>query len=133
MKIDNINSTNFYGTFAKNVHLEKAIEKASDYELYKFSKLLNRMNKINDNRYFELFESITLDDKTIIGFLKYKPYSSKMYNVGKGPKTSTNGEKTCYNNVINTINMYLEKIYPEPRETNIPRETSIKRILDIIK
>ena len=41
MNVNSVDVINFKGTFAKNIHLEKAIEKASDYDLYKFSKLLN--------------------------------------------------------------------------------------------
>ena len=133
MNVDNVNNLSFKGTFAKNIHLEKSIEKASDYDLYKFSKLLNRMKKKDDNRYFELFEFASTDCKTIIGFLKFKPYSSKTYNVGIGPKRSINGEATCYNGVIRAVNEFLEKIYPEPKETKIPRDTSIRRILDIVQ
>ena len=132
MNVDNITNTNFKGTFVRNIHLDKAIEKASDYDLYKFSKLLNRMKAKDDNRYFEIFEYVTIGDETIISFLKCKPYSSKFYNVGKGPKDSKNGEKTCYDDIINAVNLILEKIYPEPRKTKIPRETSIRRILDIV-
>ena len=133
MNVDNITYTNFKGTFARNIYLDKAIEKASDYDLYKFSKLLNRMKAKDDNRYFELFENITIDDVTIISFFKCKPFSSKVYNIGRGSKENQNGTKTCYDGVIAAINSILGKIYPEPTETKIPRETSIRRILDIVK
>ena len=133
MNVNNVNSINFQGTFARNIHLEKAIERASDYDLYKFSKLLNRMNKKQDERYFELFEYAYIDGKYYINFLKYKPSYPKTYKVGIGPKESQNGQNTCYDGVIHAVNEFLEKIYPESKETKIPRETSIRRILDIVR
>ena len=122
LNINNVHAPNtaFKGYFYNNTLLEKSIERASDYDLYKFSKILKRMANSDDERTFELYK--TLDNgKTIIQIYKTKNYVFTKHDVGIGSENPDAKKRTCFDSVIGNVNKFLEKIY---------REVSIKRILD---
>lgn len=132
----NFNQTNFNGKFESSKLLTNSLEKATDYDLKKFSELLKRMKNKNDNLLFYLksvqntigggfykIQSIELNK------LEQKKPSLNIFTVGQeiipAEKDFTND---IFNNVIKKLNKILEEIYPEQKIIEPTRKMYLENI-----
>ena len=136
MKISPISSqTNFKGEFKRTEALDKAMEKASDYDLRKFGKILRRMQDVDDNRSFKLYSHVDKRyhwDYTSVWLRNEKTYNPSKDGISSAYRDTELADmefsSVAYNGILKKINKNLEEIYPEPEVTKADRQRSIDYI-----
>lgn len=127
------NNVNYRGFMKRTPDLNVAIEKAGNYDLHKFSNVLKRMSKSNDNIAFEVKSSVDYDGRTEyftknVNLIAHSRYDI-IHNVGTEKRSNAKDiVGTCYDKALKNINHVLEEFYPESEKVNVPREQSLKEI-----
>ena len=133
MNVQPVNDTNFQGRFLNNRLLGKSLEKANNYELMRFSQILDRMAAVDDNASYYLKErhqflaDTRMDELLIMNGATNKfvtPVSHDNVNLKSYIKPSKR-----YENALKRINDFLENLYPKENTVDVPRQV----LLDDIK
>ena len=129
MYISQIQSSSFSGNFYSNELLTPILNEANNYELKKFLDVLNRMVKVDDKRNYVLGTRRDYYTRTKEIFLQDME-NKKIY---KTIAVWDINKKTSFTNCLERINNFLESIYPQPKTTNIPRESILADIKSRLK
>ena len=127
IQIGNYNTTSFNGYFYKNDGIKKVIAKTSDSELYRFNRLLERMDAKKDDVAYELLENVN-DNFTKYKLCKYKESHTSIHKLIEIVNNTNNN----LSGIIKSINDILEKDYPEVFVKDITREETINKIMKIL-